>query len=169
VSRQVVILSGVSGSGKSTYIRNIFRNPFVVSADDFFLQEEGKYNFDPTKLGAAHASCFRRFINACLDGWLLIIVDNTNTTSEEIAPYVLGAEAFGYAVEIVTMLERPISHDAPYDNMTYDMLDACARRNTHGVPLNTILKQHERITNRCLPPWWKHTWQGSAGCLAKLE
>ena len=152
MSRQVVILSGVSGSGKSTYIRNIFRNPFMVSADDFFLQEEGKYNFDPTKLGAAHASCFRRFINACSDGWPLIVVDNTNTTSEEIAPYVLGAEAFSYNVEIVTLILQH-AQGGPWINM----IERCAQRNTHGVPPATVEKQHKRIMDRSLPPWWKHT------------
>lgn len=154
MSRRVVfILSGVSGSGKSTYIRNTFQDPFVVSADHFLYDSDGKYIFDPMKLGAAHAACFRRFIKVCSDHEPpLVVVDNTNTTTEEIAPYVLGAEAFDYDVEIVTLV--PPSHVS---------LDECARRNTHGVPLATVRKQQDRIMSRRFPFWWKHTWCGGAG------
>lgn len=37
----------------------------------------------------------------------LVVVDNPNTTPVEIAPYVLAAEAFGYAPEIITDSSQP--------------------------------------------------------------
>ena len=100
---QVKILSGVSGSGKSTFGRGL-RADLTVSADDFFVTSDNKYNFDPSKLGQAHAACFREYIHALTNlGDTLVVVDNTNTTESEISPYVLGASAFGWNVEIITI------------------------------------------------------------------
>jgi len=63
----VIILSGVSGSGKSSYIKNYMSdNPnvgvYVVSADHSFLGKDGTYKFDPSKLTKAHAQFFRHYI-----------------------------------------------------------------------------------------------------------
>ena len=158
---KVVILSGVSGSGKSTTARKLWNELEpgtycrVVSADDFFMVE-GVYKFDPTKLSEAHGKCFRDFIAELQPNAVgkynhdLVVVDNTNTTSEEIAPYILGAQAFGWEVEILTSLPHPTTNWADYYAM-------CAARNAHGVGFDTIKAQHKRIVNRSLPPWWKNT------------
>ena len=133
----VIILSGVSGSGKSTYARTRLGSADVVSADSYFYSiGGGKYAFDASKLSEAHGACFRRFIQLLQHtDENTIVVDNTNTTTEEIAPYVLGAQAFGATCEIVTLRGE-------YSN-------------EHGVPAGTIVAQRTRIENRKLPPWWK--------------
>ena len=74
----------------------------IVGADDFFEGSEG-YRFDKTKLAEAHGQCFRRFIDFLDVDVDLVIVDNTNTTTEEIAPYMLGASAYGYEAEVITI------------------------------------------------------------------
>lgn len=143
--RQVMIMSGVSGSGKSTYARNILSNSSsVVSADNFFMVE-GKYQFVASKLGLAHSKCFRDFLDVlqCNMDDHLLIVDNTNTTTEEISPYVLGAQSFGWEVEVIT-IETPRP----------DLLRKCAERNSHGVSVNVILSQAARIANRRMPRYW---------------
>lgn len=89
----VKILSGISGSGKSTYARR--HRGVIVSADDYFVRD-GAYRFNPARLSSAHATCFARYLGALDDGHPLVIVDNTNTTAVEIAPYVLAAQAKGY-------------------------------------------------------------------------
>lgn len=54
--REVIILSGISGSGKSTYADEFCRTKYEgkyvcrVSADDYFMVA-GSYNFDPEKVG----------------------------------------------------------------------------------------------------------------------
>ena len=149
---KVIILSGVSGSGKSTYAAKLLEQEYEdleqeyedkclkVSADDFFTDSlSGKYSFDPSRLGEAHASCFRNYIEALTDGVNFILVDNTNTTEAEIAPYVLGANAFGYDVEIHTLVS--------------DRLSAW-KRNVHNVSWKGIQAQYERIFARKLPPYW---------------
>jgi predicted ABC-type ATPase len=153
--KQVKILSGISGSGKSTYAEKIaahHANCVIVSADDFFYQESEEYRFDPSKLGEAHAYCFREFLRAMqpFGGFAeaeLILVDNTNTTGEEIAPYVLGSAAFGYDCEIVTIggyLEN-------------DNLAICCARGKHKVPMSALREQSHRIGIRQLPRYWKET------------
>ena len=143
MSKQVKILSGVSGSGKSTYAHSLVTNDggSIVSADYFFMQN-GKYNFNVNSLSAAHGACFRGFIDAMRDNLDLIVVDNT--TTEEIAPYVLGAQAFGYECEIITVSIRD----------EIDGIQKCAERNSHGVPFKSIAAQQSRLAARKLLPWW---------------
>lgn len=145
---KVIILSGVSGAGKSSFVpSDVTGEAEVVSADHFFLVK-GEYRFDPSKLADAHAECFRRYISALIAGVTLgrnaVIVDNTNTTAVEIAPYVLGAQAYGYSPKIITV------------NVPESALEACAARNRHGVSLQGIRAQWERLQARQLPPWWEH-------------
>lgn len=151
---KVVILSGVSGSGKSTKARTMWNELAagtyckVVSADDFFMVD-GEYKFDPSKLSAAHGACFKTFMDVLYferGFYDLLVVDNTNTTATEIAPYVLGAQAFGVEVEILTVMCE-----------TEDDLKVCAARNAHGVPFQGVMRQHTNLKRRELPPWWKNT------------
>lgn len=164
--KKVYILSGVSGSGKSTLVDRLVaaHQPMdkreteghkpvhrVVSADHYFI-EDGVYRFDPQKLSEAHGACFRGFIEALQAendvahayADRLIVVDNTNTTTEEIAPYMLGAQAYGYEAEVRTLMCR-----------SEDDVKVCAGRNAHGASFDTVLAQHRRILARRFPPWWK--------------
>lgn len=147
--KRVIVLSGVSGSGKSTFSEDESFNEshaLVCSADLYFYDKEGNYNFDGAKLGEAHASCFRNFIDFLRDGYEVMIVDNTNTTESEISPYMLGAAAFGYEAEIITFMCE-----------NEDDVKVCAARNSHGVPFDKVMAQHNRLSSRSLPPRWKNT------------
>lgn len=152
---KVIIMQGASGSGKSTYVSKIEGRTNVCSADHFFMVD-GEYKFDPTKLGEAHASCMRDFLfaletavqyqNAALDcgdddyGIDAVIVDNTNTTQVEMAPYVAVAAAYGFPVEIV----RCVAPAA-----------VCAKRNTHGVPVGACEAMIKRMQDPA--PFWDVT------------
>lgn len=150
--RKVIIMSGVSGSGKSTQAMKAFKGEFgrattiaVVSADTFFMKG-GVYNFDPSKLSLAHGECFKDFITHLRNDTDLVVVDNTNTTAVEVSPYILGAQAWGYEVEVLTVMCE-----------SEDDLKAAAARNSHGVPLAGVMAQHKRLCERELMPWWKNT------------
>lgn len=70
------------------------------------------YRFDPAKLPEAHAQCLKKFIRTAqgnTGGALgdVIIVDNTNSTVAEIAPYYAIAEAYGYDTRILRVRCRP--------------------------------------------------------------
>jgi hypothetical protein len=155
--RQVKILSGVSGSGKSTMAKK-FRSEFdrsdsdgwlIVSADDYFIGKDGVYRFNPCFLGEAHAQCFRQFILALQGGRGLVVVDNTNTTVEEISPYILGANAFGYQAKVISLIPR-----SERLGDAVEILDVCSLRNLHGVPRHVLSAQHIRMCDRKLPSFW---------------
>lgn len=147
----VIVMSGISGSGKSTYAKALAEKEggYIMSADQYFKDARGEYRFDPKKLGNAHADCFWRFLEytrkALEQRWqALVIVDNTNTTAEEISPYMLGAAAYGYTAEVITLMCNSL-----------DEVKGAAERNTHGVPFPAILAQHKRLTERRLPRHWE--------------
>lgn len=154
MSLQCYILSGVSGAGKSTWIQNQpwAKSADIHSADDFFIQENGEYRFDFTLLGQAFDACLLKFLRGIRNGWHakegrntslddmpVQVVDNTNLTTEEIAPYYMLAKAHGYEVTLINLLV-----DA----------NVAAKRNVHSVPLTTIKNMLHKMRNRKLPKYW---------------
>ncbi len=136
--KTVWIMQGVSGAGKTHHTP---WSAYIVSADYYFMRGT-EYQFDASKLGEAHGECLRCFTEAVLRGQELIVVDNTNTTPVEVAPYYALALAYGYDVVIKYI---PCSD-----------LKLAAERNRHGVPLKTIEQQAKRIENfaKHMPPYW---------------
>src|SRR5690606_33271326 len=121
-----IIMSGISGSGKSTWAEKLCHglsstgyNFSIVSADSYFMRD-GVYQFDPKKLSDAHGACCYDFINQLALQTPLVVVDNTNTTAVEIAPYILIAQAYHYDVEIITVMCE-----------SEDDVKAAAARNSH--------------------------------------
>ena len=136
-------MQGVSGSGKSTYVKENLPRAVIFSADNYFLRN-GEYKFDPKKLTEAHQWCMRQFTEACL--FLanhpdaepnLLVVDNTNTQLWEMAPYVQVAAAMGAEVEVIRCVVDP---------------HLAARRNAHGVPETAVNGMHKRL-EKPLPFW----------------
>jgi len=148
--QNVYIMRGASGSGKSTHARENFTRPIILSSDDFWLLDGPDYknNFNPSRLGEAHAWNLRRFAlyivgdaKPYVDSDL--VVDNTNTTVAEIAPYYALAHAFGYPVQIITLDTDP---------------KVAFARNIHGVPEAAHRRQVQnlRANNSIIPPYWNH-------------
>ena len=143
----VIILRGIPGSGKSTYIRKNLPEAWIFSADHFFMVGE-EYKFDPSKLPQAHAACLREYLEwlTFVEGrrcrWPLV-VDNTNTSVMEIAPYAALALAYGASLRIVTIKCDPA---------------VAAARNVHGVPEAAVLAMAKRLEDETprLAPWWEH-------------
>jgi predicted kinase len=164
MSLQCYILSGVSGAGKSTWIQNQSwaKNADIHSADDFFVQEDGSYRFDPRLYPEAFNACLLNFLRGVRNGWHakekgmplddmpVQVVDNTNTTAEEVAPYYACAKAHGYEVTLINLLVES---------------KLAAERNQHDVPLETIQDMQHKLRNRKLPKFWKlnqenYIWSG---------
>lgn len=102
----------------------------MVSADLFF-QRDGQYQFDPTRLGEAHAYCMDAF-KTCIDLNVDVIVDNTNLSKREYQKYVDYARLHGYNVFTLTV-----------DSLHTD--EQLAERNIHGVPVESIKRMRERM------------------------
>ena len=144
--RKVTILRGVPGSGKSTIAREM--NVPTVSADHYMVDADGNYNFDPARLQYAHRECLSEYMRHMLEwGTPHVIVDNTNITAVECAPYVAIAQAIGADVEVLTI---------DCGNM-----DAMHARNTHGVSRQVVANMAARLTveNGRLPRWWNVRFQ----------
>jgi predicted kinase len=137
---KVIILQGCSGSGKSTYAKNNYPNAYVVSADNYFMKD-GKYQFDPSQLDQAHGQCLRLFVGAC-ENQQEIVVDNTNTSIAEIAPYYAIARAYGYDVELIWISTSP---------------EIATKRNVHSVSLkkNEMMSKMIGICHQSIPHFWK--------------
>lgn len=124
----MTILRGVPGSGKSHLANLLLDVPgtVVYSTDDFFMVD-GEYRFDPKKLGSYHAANQRRAREACAARTPHIVIDNTHVKAWEAREYVRMAFEHDYKVVFVEPTV-PWAKDA----------EECAKRNTHGVPLETI-------------------------------
>lgn len=124
------IIRGTSGSGKSTLAKSLAAmNPdhCICEADKYFYDSWGKYNFDATKLGEAHAYCRKIFEDALEAGTEVVICSNTNTTQKEYSFYVDKARQAGYTVHVI-LSER--------------FMDT---KSLHDVPSHTLDKQAEKL------------------------
>lgn len=107
------IIRGIPGSGKSTLARKLCPE-YNYAADDYFMDAEGNYKFDVSKLDEAHRQCMRNVENAMLSGVPAVAVNNTFVRKWEYEPYVEMAEKLGYKpVEIICRGNFGNIHNVP--------------------------------------------------------
>lgn len=144
----VIILQGIPGSGKSTWATEIFaQSQFehtpvdIVSADHYMVDVNGNFCFETSRISECHAKSFRKFVDWMRDhSFGTIIVDNCNTKPEDVSPYALAAQAFGFDFKIVRIVcDR----------------ETALQRNVHNVPSHTIARQEENLRNFRGRPDWK--------------
>jgi len=122
---ELILLRGLPGSGKTTLGKTILRclssdDPDVISADDFFVDEKGDYNFDVTKLKEAHADCQRRCAHRMKNEFSRIVVANTFTQKWEMDIYFEMAERYNYMTHTIIVENRHGGknvHDVPEDKL----------------------------------------------------
>jgi predicted kinase len=128
----LILLRGLPGSGKSTLGNVILQLPNnnpqeVLSADDFFVNNEGEYIFDGTKLKEAHNYCQFRCSERMRQQIVRIVVANTFTEDWEMKPYFDMAERYNYRVHTLIVENR---HES---------------ENVHGVPEDKLQKMKNRF------------------------
>lgn len=138
-------IRGLSGSGKTTLAKELckkYPNSKMYAADDYFFRGN-KYIFDASKLGEAHLECYQNTRKSLLDG-NITIVHNTFTTYSEIKKYLELVDEIGCEYAI---LEPSTSWK--------DNPDECLKMNTHGVPLEALIRMRNRwqSTNEILKLW----------------
>jgi predicted kinase len=94
---ELVIVRGLPGSGKSTFASTL-KNHWHYESDMYFTNE-GKYNFEPQKIGEAHQWC-QNLTLCALQSEHDVVVANTFTTYREVEPYILMARKYGARVLI---------------------------------------------------------------------
>ena len=128
----LILLRGLPGSGKSTLGNVILTSistdtPSVISADDYFNNENGEYIFDATKLKEAHNQSLEKCADRMRLGIKKIVVANTFTTGWEMERYYEAANRYNYRVHSVIVENR---HEG---------------QNIHGVPDDKIKQMKNRF------------------------
>jgi len=111
------IIRGLPGSGKSTLAREL--SDYVCEADEFFMNQNDEYRFDPAKLPEAHAYCLGEVESGMKVSIEKIVVSNTFSQRWEFAKYLDLANLYRYSIVEIT-LSGPLFP------------------NVHGVPHETI-------------------------------
>lgn len=121
----LILLRGVPGSGKSTLGEIILQTtqqqtPDVLSADNFFINDKGEYEFDSTKLKEAHNICQQKCAERMRLEFSKIVVANTFTQEWEMKPYFEMAERYRYRIHSIIVENRHGNkniHDVPDDKV----------------------------------------------------
>lgn len=91
------LIRGVPGSGKSTFARQLLICEVVehvFEADDYFIDENGAYEFNPFKLGEAHEQC-QTYTKYALSVGRSVAVSNTSCAEWEVETYQNIAAEYG--------------------------------------------------------------------------
>ena len=129
---ELILLRGLPGSGKSTLAKIILQlrstdEPEVLSADDFFINENGEYDFDSQKIKEAHNYCQFRCSERMRQQKVKIVVANTFTQEWEMDEYFKMAERYNYRVHTVIVENRH------------------GNENVHGVPEDKLQQMKNRF------------------------
>ena len=114
--KTLYIVRGLPGSGKSSIAKNI--TELVYSADDFFTNKNGEYNFNAKLLGKAHEWCWGKVRDAMFIGANAVAVANTFTQAWEAEKYYQIAEEYGYSVFVIECQnDFGNVHDVPQESI----------------------------------------------------
>lgn len=106
----LIIVRGLPGSGKTTFAESVFGKDNVYSADAYFEDLNGNYNFIPSQIQDAHRWCKEmvkfRMMEDTDKQESIIAVANTFTQEWEFEAYVNMAKECGYMVHSVVVENR---------------------------------------------------------------
>jgi tRNA uridine 5-carbamoylmethylation protein Kti12 len=156
---KIYIVSGLPGSGKTRHTLSlaVYDSPVICSTDDYTMRN-GPEKFNSADLPEGHRLCFEKYIETIHDAVInkfrvkAIIVDNTNLTAAEIAPYVAYAGVFKIQPTILRVHARP---------------EVAFKRQTHGVPFDTFCSMVTNWNKRDVMPWWQVVDVGCKLCIAR--
>ena len=119
--KDLILLRGLPGSGKSTLADAITDvKTHIFSADMYFEDENGNYNFDGSKLRAAHKWCKDSVEDRMKWSKSPIVVANTFTQEWEMEGYYELAKTYGYKIHSVIVENRHggvNEHGVPTDKL----------------------------------------------------
>jgi predicted kinase len=115
--KTLILLRGLPGAGKSTVAKMLVNKDYChKEADMFFVDREGNYKFEPSKIKDAHAWCQEEVEFLLRLEHTPVVVSNTFTQEWEMEAYYKLAKDYGYTVFSLIVENR---HGG---------------RNIHGVP-----------------------------------
>ena len=124
-TKNLILVRGVSGSGKTTFVEEFIENVSLsIATDDFFVLD-GMYTFDPSYLAKYHQRCIdsveSEMESPSTEGYCNIVVHNTFTREWEMQPYFNLAEKYGYNVYTIVVENRHKS-ESIHDVLLYHFL-----------------------------------------------
>jgi predicted kinase len=126
--KTLILLRGCPGAGKSTFAHTL--DCPVFEADMFFVNSQGVYNFDFTKIKDAHAWCQEMVEDHMFNQHEKIVVSNTFTQEWEMKVYYDMAKTYGYQVFSIIVENR---HGG---------------ENIHGVPVDKLEVMKNRFEEK---------------------
>jgi deoxyadenosine/deoxycytidine kinase len=99
---KLILIRGISGSGKTTYAKKLMQQDPSLShyeADMVFYNDKGEYKFNPSLIHQAHEWCQAKTREDLSKG-KSVIVSNTFTERWEMQAYLKMAEDYGAEVII---------------------------------------------------------------------
>ena len=128
-TKKLFLIRGIPGSGKTDFAESIAVDKNnIVSADQYFEDPDGNYNFDGSKLSLAHKYCKDKTKYKMKNDIPNIYVTNTFTEDWELEQYYILAKEYDYRVYSIIVEKR-------HDNL-----------NVHGVSDKTIDKMKNRFS-----------------------
>ena len=127
--KSLFLLRGLPGSGKSTLAKQLVGDKDYChkEADMFFVDRDGNYKFDPTKIKDAHAWCQGDVEFLMKFEHVTVVVSNTFTQEWEMLAYYELAAKYGYTVFSLIVENR---HGG---------------ENEHGVPVDKLQAMKDRF------------------------
>ena len=119
MEKVLYIVRGIPGSGKSTFAKTLGGEHY--EADMFFIDGNGEYKFDGTKIKLAHEWCQDMVYMDMIKEIPKIVVSNTFTQEWEMRPYFELAKNYGYKVFSVIVENRhggTNQHEVPEEVLT---------------------------------------------------
>jgi predicted kinase len=116
------IVRGVPGSGKSTLAKMLVGDKDYChkEADMYFVDSDGNYKFNPTKLKEAHNWCREEIEFVMKYEHSPVVVSNTFTQEWEMDAYYELAKQYGYRVHSIIVENRHggvNEHGVPEDKL----------------------------------------------------
>lgn len=143
----VVILRGMYGSGKSTFANELVFQAIsnsltacVCSADHYFTDVFGQYNYSGNEIEDAHAYCLHRFHMAFEEPYSLIVVDNTNLAMDDFRAY------YDFAVNRPAEL-KVVEFECPNVATAHNFRN----RSAHDIPASIIESRWTLYNRNRLP------------------
>lgn len=130
--KELFLLRGLPGAGKSTLAKMLVGDKDYChkEADMYFVDRDGNYNFDTSKLKDAHKWCKEEIDFVMRLEHSPVVVSNTFTQEWEMKDYYELAEKYGYRV-----------HSLIVENVHNG-------KSIHNVPNETIENMKKRFVIR---------------------
>jgi Predicted kinase len=109
----LILIRGLPGSGKTTYAQSLLKKGMKHFEADMYHTRNGVYDYQVSKARQGHEWCLNETWKA-LENGKSVIVSNTFTTYQELAPYLDVAEELDVKVEITKCVgEFDSEHGVP--------------------------------------------------------